>query len=385
MTGPLTLKSRKSLLTRYCNNLDTLAGRYEKDTSLREAQPNAKEIIEFTIELKESIRLVTAQIDLLVDALDKIEEPLTDEQEKQAEEYVNKAHNAVENAEKLAMRLEAKRVGALVPPVSYISSDPSTQLRNVGQSEANSPKLPSIPIPVFDGKIWEFHNFWTLFEANVDSQWSSSNLQKFNYPISALRGDARELIKRYPVTAENYTLAIDLLRKKYGNTSRLITALQSRLDHAKAEQSTVQAQRALLETITPIVIQLQKLGAVLYGSYNAQKILAKFAVRIQRKVLEHIVTPEMEENSWKMVSLIESIDALISTEEQINEMVNKTEKSGTAWTKNPAVPTTRKACMFCNSLEHKAVACTRYRTVAERRNVLLKKTCVTTVDERDIG
>ncbi|VDO06388.1 unnamed protein product [Haemonchus placei] len=96
MTCPLTLKSRKSLLTRYCNNLNTIAGRYETDTSLREAQPNAKEIIEFTIELKESIRLAMAQIDRLVDALDEIEEPLTVEQEEQAEEYMNKAHNAVE-------------------------------------------------------------------------------------------------------------------------------------------------------------------------------------------------------------------------------------------------------------------------------------------------
>ncbi|KAK6022337.1 hypothetical protein OSTOST_11972, partial [Ostertagia ostertagi] len=183
--------------------------------------------------------------------------------------------------------------------------------------------------------------------ANVDSQWSLSNLQKFNYLITALRGDARELIKRYPVTGENYALAIDLLKKKYGNTSRLITALQARLDHAKAEQSSVQAQRALLETITPIVIQLQKLGVVLDGSYNAQKVLAKFAVRIQRKVLEHIVTPEMEESRWNMTTIIETIDAHISTEEQINEMVSKrdiaTDKSAMMGTRNSLV--TRKAYM----------------------------------------
>ncbi|EYC39641.1 hypothetical protein Y032_0647g1094 [Ancylostoma ceylanicum] len=143
-------------------------------------------------------------------------------------------------------------------------------------------KLPAIPIPTFTGKIWDYANFWTLFD--VHSQPSLSKLQKFNFLINALKGDARELVRRYPVTEDNYEPAVHLLQKKYGNDAQLISALQSRLENTRAENSTTQAQRKLLETLIPIVTQLGKLKIDLDGSYNAQKVLAKFALRIQRKL-----------------------------------------------------------------------------------------------------
>ncbi|KAK6043955.1 hypothetical protein COOONC_18541 [Cooperia oncophora] len=43
---------------------------------------------------------------------------------------------------------------------------PRTQGQGLGQHETNPPKLPTIPIPNFDGKIWEYDNFWTLFQDN---------------------------------------------------------------------------------------------------------------------------------------------------------------------------------------------------------------------------
>ncbi|KAK5973833.1 hypothetical protein GCK32_013786, partial [Trichostrongylus colubriformis] len=63
-----------------------------------------------------------------MDALDQIGEPLTKEQEAQADEYITKAHTAMEKAEKLTMRIEAKRVGA-----SYNPIESESQTRIVGQ------------------------------------------------------------------------------------------------------------------------------------------------------------------------------------------------------------------------------------------------------------
>ncbi|KAK6053684.1 hypothetical protein COOONC_08811 [Cooperia oncophora] len=145
---------------------------------------------------------------------------------------------------------------------------PRTQGQGLGQHETNPPKLPTIPIPNFDGKIWEYDNFWTLFQDNCAP------------------GEARELIKRYPVTDDNYMLAIDLIKKKYGNKAELVRVLQKRLDNAKADKPSTQGQRKLLEYIIPLVMQLHKLEVNLDGSYNTQKVLSKFTPRIQRKILE---------------------------------------------------------------------------------------------------
>ncbi|KAK6018102.1 zinc knuckle, partial [Ostertagia ostertagi] len=87
----------------------------------------------------------------------------------------------------------------------------------------------------------------------------------------------------------------------------------------------------------------------------------------------------MDESHWKMMTMIETIDAFISTEERINEMVSKTleasDRNELPWkqTSTVTVPIAQKGCMFCNSSEHRAVACPRYRTIAERRNFLLEK------------
>ncbi|KAK6035373.1 hypothetical protein COOONC_27122 [Cooperia oncophora] len=77
-----------------------------------------------------------------------------------------------------------------------------------------------------------------------------------------------------------YMLAIDLIKKKYGNKAELVRVLQKRLDNAKADKPSTQGQRKLLEYIIPLVMQLHKLEVNLDGSYNTQKVLSKFTPRI---------------------------------------------------------------------------------------------------------
>ncbi|KAJ1354856.1 hypothetical protein KIN20_011924 [Parelaphostrongylus tenuis] len=50
-------------------------------------------------------------------------------------------------------------------------------------------ELPTIPIPTFNGDIWEWDNFWELYNLNVHSQ-NVSDLQKFNYLINSLKGES---------------------------------------------------------------------------------------------------------------------------------------------------------------------------------------------------
>ncbi|EYB96799.1 hypothetical protein Y032_0147g2614 [Ancylostoma ceylanicum] len=48
-------------------------------------------------------------------------------------------------------------------------------------------ELPALPVPSFSGNIWEWDNFWELFNGNVHSQ-DLSSLYKFNYLLNALKG-----------------------------------------------------------------------------------------------------------------------------------------------------------------------------------------------------
>ncbi|KAK6744964.1 hypothetical protein RB195_011585 [Necator americanus] len=194
------------------------------------------------LELKATSKLLADQLDAFVNVIEAMGDALSEDHEAQALEYIEKAHLAIDRAERLAIKE---------------------------------------------------------------------------------KGEARKLVRRYPVTEENYEPAVNLLQKKYGNDAQLISALRSRLESARAENSTTQAQRKLLETIIPIVTQLRKLKIDLNGSYNAQKVLAKFALRIQRRVLESQITPDMVESQWKMEEIIAELDANITMEEHVNDMVTK--------------------------------------------------------------
>ncbi|KAK6755523.1 hypothetical protein RB195_014103 [Necator americanus] len=50
-------------------------------------------------------------------------------------------------------------------------------------------KLTPIPIPKFNGRIWEWETFWRSFEHTVHSR-NIDNLFKSNYLLDALQGDA---------------------------------------------------------------------------------------------------------------------------------------------------------------------------------------------------
>ncbi|KAL6724038.1 hypothetical protein Aduo_018972 [Ancylostoma duodenale] len=203
-----------------------------------------------------------------------------------------------------------------------------------------------------------------------------TELQNFNYLISSLRGDARELIRRYPVTEDNYDHAIALHKAKYADDSKILAQLHSQLEKSKAENRSTLAQRRLLETLIPIVIQLQDLKISLDGSYFAHKILAKFTPALQRKVLEHRLPLCKQDSDWKMEDILSALDCLLTTDEQINEMVedrnyqDPKEDTRKPTTKNKPFSQSPSACIFCNSTKHRGVACFKYPRIPERRTFL---------------
>lgn len=222
MSGTFALRTQKALLTRYCNNLDKIVTQHGEEKPLQQSSStsNVTEPTSSAIyELRAAAKLVSDQLAAFV--VDSMKDQLIEEQEAQLFEYIEKAQTSMDRAENLATQLESRRINARESAPNNAQTALWAPERSSGQLEMMVPKLPPMPIPAFDGKIWDFVNFWNLFDANVNSQNSLTNLQKFNYLLNAVRGEARGLVRRYPITDDNY----DSLRKKYGNNSKLIGAL----------------------------------------------------------------------------------------------------------------------------------------------------------------
>ncbi|EYB91440.1 hypothetical protein Y032_0206g1994 [Ancylostoma ceylanicum] len=374
MVGPASLRTKKALLTRYCNNLSRVIERINSAHTAAQASSDdatsPPRIKASLFELDATAKLAADALNAFTAALDEIDE-LPEEQDKQANDYIDSSLSLIERARLMAIELDAKNIGD------------REENDERGWTEMMRPKLPPIPIPIFTGKVQEYTNFWTLFESNVDRQ-PLTNLQKFNYLITALRGEPRELIKRYPITEANYTHAIQLLRDKYGDESKLIADLQSRLEMTKADNKSIYAQRRLLEQILPIVTQLEELGITLNGSYPTKKLLSKFSYTLQRQVLERCLLQNKKETDWIMRDVLSELDDLITTQEQISEMIdsipNKCDdrsrdshnnnRSKKFLMKNATTKPDPNACMFCGSTQHKSADCTRIPSIHQRRTYM---------------
>ncbi|KAE9421178.1 hypothetical protein Angca_000854, partial [Angiostrongylus cantonensis] len=145
--------------------------------------------------------------------------------------------------------------------------------------------LPTIPIPTFSGDIWDWDNFCELFNTNIHSQ-RVSDLQKFNYLINSLKGEPLQAIKKFQISKENYQKAIDFLNEKYGNSEKLVLVqLLEKLDETASRSSTLYEQRKLLEHIQTIILQLIEKGGNVNNQCMYKKVLSKFPIDTQRKVL----------------------------------------------------------------------------------------------------
>ncbi|KYM95005.1 hypothetical protein ALC62_14362 [Cyphomyrmex costatus] len=82
-------------------------------------------------------------------------------------------------------------------------------------------KLPTIKLPRFDGKIEEWKVFSDSFRSIIHDRAQLSNVEKFQYLVSAISGDAAKIIESIELTGQNYSTAWELLQNRYDDPRSL--------------------------------------------------------------------------------------------------------------------------------------------------------------------
>lgn len=78
-------------------------------------------------------------------------------------------------------------------------------------------KLPKISLLHFRGNMMKWTPFWDSFESAVHRSTHLSEIDKFNYLRSLLEGTAYDAIAGLSLSAANYTEAVEILKKRFGN------------------------------------------------------------------------------------------------------------------------------------------------------------------------
>ena len=89
----------------------------------------------------------------------------------------------------------------------------------ISQSKNCSVRLPKIELPAFHGDILKYYEFMEAFKNTVDSS-DLTNVEKFTYLKQFLSGEALSTLEGLPITNDNYIVALELLRERYGDETR---------------------------------------------------------------------------------------------------------------------------------------------------------------------
>lgn len=113
-------------------------------------------------------------------------------------------------------------------------------------------------MPRFNGDLLEWRSFWEFFESSVhNNPKAGGNREKFSYLQSTLEGPAKLAIEGLSLTDGNYTIAVDLLKERFGKEDAIRQALHKELRELPKPDSSAHGLRRFVQRLERLCRQLE--------------------------------------------------------------------------------------------------------------------------------
>ena len=147
------------------------------------------------------------EFDKRLAALDEVQSKVEIEiDEAKLDDDIEAACQLRENLRKSRIRATKLLADLLKPNSSDVGS---------GSRVSVDVKLPKLELSVFAGNVLEWQSIWDQFVAIVDES-DLPAVNKFTYLKSLLQEEAKAAIQGLSVTSENYSIACDILKERFG-------------------------------------------------------------------------------------------------------------------------------------------------------------------------
>uniref|UniRef100_A0A1B0D849 DUF5641 domain-containing protein n=1 Tax=Phlebotomus papatasi TaxID=29031 RepID=A0A1B0D849_PHLPP len=104
-----------------------------------------------------------------------------------------------------------------------LSTLTNTASTNDTNTYCKTTKLPQTKLPTFDGKHASWKSFKDRFTSSVINVPNISNVQKLDYLMSAVSGNAEACIKKLSMTDENFAVAWKILEDKFDDKNEIVS------------------------------------------------------------------------------------------------------------------------------------------------------------------
>ena len=272
--------------------------------------------IEETEELFSRASDITREINKFTSGIDKINSESVTKVQKVSEQNTNS--NASEemnaNSDGDGDDQQQQQPAQVETSTSQLSTE--TASVNVNAQLANhatSIKLPKLVLPKFRGDITSYRTFWESFESAVHKNVYLTNIDKFNYLLSLLEGNALRAIKGLAVTDGNYQAAISILQERFGKSQQIISAHMDellKLSPCTGERST--QLRFVYDKVSVNVRGLEALGVKpdQYGSLLIPVIMSKLPADVRLQIARN-----SDKDVWEIQELLEAIRRVVEARE----------------------------------------------------------------------
>ena len=125
--------------------------------------------------------------------------------------------------------------------------------------QQSSARLPKLEIPSFDGEKLKWSEFWDSFNATIHKNSSISDIEKLNYLMSKLTGEAQQSVSGIYLSNENYFVVVDLSKERYGDAQTVINTHYVELINLKPVPNTAKGLRSLYDHIEKHLRNLEAL------------------------------------------------------------------------------------------------------------------------------
>ena len=112
-------------------------------------------------------------------------------------------------------------------PGGYNNTELITRLVSSSLGENLQVNLPKLQLPVFDGNLQQWQEFWDSYIQSHHS-WTADYASSFEVQLfeqSMLKGSALSAIAGIPLTSENYSLVVKLLQERFGRKETIVESL----------------------------------------------------------------------------------------------------------------------------------------------------------------
>ncbi|KAK5986002.1 hypothetical protein GCK32_005614 [Trichostrongylus colubriformis] len=199
-------------------------------------------------------------------------------------------------------------------------------------------QTPKLELPNFAGDITLFPEFWEIFAAEIHNHPYMTDATKLIYLKRALQGDAKDMVASIQVGDDNYSKAVEFLKKTYNRPELLRNRLVEQLEALPPANEFPLVQRTTLCKVKAIWVQLSSLNEQPGSTMTMKTIRPEFPQKTREKVGEL----RRRNDNWNTEDLLSALDRVIDQFELMEDTdptaINASRKAGSRNTRSRTPP-----------------------------------------------